>query len=488
MLDRPLTLLAAALLAASVIVAVALVVDRPAAEASPGSSPPVLARSLPAAPPTSVVPAPLAIGPLRLSLRAERSVLAPETVEVRAMAEVQAAEGAEPLAPRPVALAIVVDVSGSMGGSKIADARAGAARLVDRLGDDDLLSIVAFESEVHTVLAPARLGDARRRAASAVEQLAPMGGTCMSCGLDAAYALLAEAPATHDRRVVLFSDGHANEGIVTPEGLAAIVGAARDGSGVASTTVGLGGGYDAPLLNLLAGRGLGSHLFSPGPGAIARILDREIERMKDVIARDVELVLTPAPTVRIGPVDGEVARGPDGSVRVDLGSLSADDRRRLLLPLSIQPGQAGDLVTARLVAAGGLDGDARLQVARSVDPEAVRASLDFDAAGYFAALAASTARADAMQAAASGDRDGARATLQLAWTQLSEVHAQTGLDELQTELDEVSRNLEGIELWTGPQLQSMVNNTAACDLEVRRGVRAEGRWNVAELLSEHEGY
>ena len=488
MLDRPLTLLSAALVAVSAVVAIALLAGPSsvgaASAAGQGSVVSLLPSAALATPSSQMARA----GALSMTLRAERSVLSPDESDSRAMVEIQADEGVGDVAPRPAAIAIVVDVSGSMAGARIEDARAGAARLVERLGEDDLLSIVSFESEARTVLAPTRLGDSRTRASAAVELLGPLGGTCMSCGLEVAYQLLAEAPATHDRRVVVFSDGHANEGISAPEGLAAIVGTARDVHRVASTTVGLGGAYDAPLLNLLAERGMGSHLFSPGPGAIVRILDREVERMRGVVARNVVLELVPHPGVRIGELDGEVERSTDGTVRVVLGSLSASDRRRVSMPLSVGPGGARDVVTARLVADSGASGEARLHLGRSADPTVVKASLDPESAGYLAAIGASSARSKAMTLAAAGDKDAAEAALQLAWQQLSEVHAQTGLEELQIELDEVAKNLEGLEHWTSTELKSMVNNTAACDLEVRRGVRAEGRWNTAELLGEHVVY
>ncbi|MCP4873480.1 MAG: VWA domain-containing protein [Proteobacteria bacterium] len=480
MLDRPLTLLSVTLVAASAVAAVALLGDPPVVGAAPalGAGSAVL---LPASTRIPVPTAPTAqVGPLTMTVRAERSVLGLEESDSRSMIGIQADDAVGDAVQRPVALAIVVDVSGSMAGTKIEDARAGAARLVERLGDDDLLSIVSFESAAHTVLEPSRLGEARIPASAAVEQLTPLGGTCMSCGLDVAYQLLEEAPTTHDRRVVLFSDGHANEGISAPEGLAAIVATARTAHTIASTTVGLGGAYDAPLLNLLAERGTGSHLFSPGPGAIVR--------MRGVVARNVVLELVPAAGVRIGAVDGASEPDPDGTVRLELGSLSAEDRRRVLVPLSVGPGPARDVISARLIADAGSSPPAALHLGRSADPSVVKASLDPESAGYFAAIAASDARSAAMEMAAERDKEGAESTLKLALADLTEVHELTGLEELEVELDEVTKTLEGLEQWTGEELRAMVNNTAACNLEVRRGVKAEGRWNTAELLDEHVGY
>jgi len=51
---------------------------------------------------------------------------------------------------QPISLALVLDTSGSMSGSKMEDARKAAHRLVDLLGERDELALISFGTEIST--------------------------------------------------------------------------------------------------------------------------------------------------------------------------------------------------------------------------------------------------------------------------------------------------------------------------------------------------
>lgn len=493
MLDRTTALLTVALLCGSAAVTVALsrmqTVPTPStpapAELAPAATPP-------AVPPTAAVgPLSLSAGPLAMDLRAWRSLLPVDGGEGLAMIELRAEQGAAEQ-PRPVAMVVVVDVSSSMSGAKIADARAGARHLVDSLDDDDVLSIVSFHSTGATLLPPSRVGDARSSARSTVAALRPMGGTCMSCGLDLAEAALVDTPAGHDRRIVLLSDGHANEGTSSAPGLGQLVAAARDRLDLSVSTVGVGASYDSALLNLLAERGMGSHLFSPGPGAIARILDRELRRIRGVVARDVVVELSPPPGAWIGAIEGEETRREGDVVQVHLGGMSAGERRRVVVPLGLDPAYAGEALRARFTYAAevapGWSDRATIEFGRSEDAGAIEASTDPVVAIHLAQLDAADARSAALVSAASGDVDGARRKLRRALVDVSALQAATPSPELQAELDELQVTTDGLDRWNHVELESMVRNTSAASLEARRGAEAGDRWNGARLLGEFETY
>src|SRR5436190_7949659 len=109
----------------------------------------------------------------------------------------------------PLALAIVIDRSGSMSGEPMQNAKAAAARLVSRLDAHDAFSIVTYSSGDETVM-PMTLATraGKARALSAIESIYDDGGTCISCGLTRGANELARSPLTGGvQRIVLISDG-----------------------------------------------------------------------------------------------------------------------------------------------------------------------------------------------------------------------------------------------------------------------------------------
>src|SRR5437763_14001205 len=58
----------------------------------------------------------------------------------------------------PMNLCIVLDRSGSMEGAKLEKARQAAAMAVDKLGDDDIFSLVTYDDQPDLLIPPERVG------------------------------------------------------------------------------------------------------------------------------------------------------------------------------------------------------------------------------------------------------------------------------------------------------------------------------------------
>ncbi|XP_039771198.1 uncharacterized protein LOC120639295 [Panicum virgatum] len=106
-------------------------------------------------------------------------------------------------------LVAVVDVSGSMAGPKLEEAKRAVGLVVDSLGARDRLSVVAFSGDARRVVPPTRMsGDGKAAARLAVESLAAGSTTNIRAGLDEAAKVVEECRRDNDAAgVILLSDG-----------------------------------------------------------------------------------------------------------------------------------------------------------------------------------------------------------------------------------------------------------------------------------------
>ena len=82
----------------------------------------------------------------------------------------------------PVNIAIVLDRSGSMKGEKIQHAKRAALAAVDRLRDDDIVSVVTYDTNVR-VLVPATRASDRDSIRQAIESIQADGNTALFAGV-----------------------------------------------------------------------------------------------------------------------------------------------------------------------------------------------------------------------------------------------------------------------------------------------------------------
>ena len=127
-------------------------------------------------------------------------------------------EDRQPDTRAPLNIALVIDASGSMSGGKLEAAKDAALGLAARLTARDRLTVVSFASDVqvHLDAVPVTPENADRIRAE-VTRLRTRGMTCLSGGWFAGVecaARIAEEDPRMTPRVILLSDGHANEGVV----------------------------------------------------------------------------------------------------------------------------------------------------------------------------------------------------------------------------------------------------------------------------------
>lgn len=233
-------------------------------------------------------------------------------------------------------LVIVLDRSGSMSGQKIHDARLAVLRLIERLTDDDRLAVVTYSDGVQTVWPLSRMTDSHcEQAAAAVQKVFTGGGTNLGGGLSQGIATLMQAPARErQRKVILISDGLANQGITDLVTLGSMAsGAAEHNFSV--STVGVGLDFNEILMTTLADHGTGRYYFLEDPQTFAQVFDKELQATRTVAAAGLEIRIPQNDGVRLIHAGGYPITTQDGQAVVRPGDLLSGQQRQFFLTFQV---------------------------------------------------------------------------------------------------------------------------------------------------------
>lgn len=255
----------------------------------------------------------------------------------------------------PLNLALCVDVSGSMSGDKIAAARNAALAVAATLSARDRLSIVAFDSHVE-VLLDGRAMDAEGQAlaAAAIHRLQPRGSTNLFAGWVEAAERVAATAATLQGgtpRVLILSDGQANQGLTDPTEIAVHVGALLE-RGVLTSALGIGEGYDERLLGAIAAAGGGNLHDAAGGGEVSEVVLGELREGREALLERIALRVTVPAGLR-AEVLGSWASAPTaGGLEITVGNLLPEQTRRIVVRLHCPAGSIGQSFDLSLAATG----------------------------------------------------------------------------------------------------------------------------------------
>jgi len=290
----------------------------------------------------------------------------------------------------PLHVGIVIDHSGSMAGDKIEHARRAAAQLVGQLGPGDRFTVIAYGSDVDVVFADSPADAASKRAAlAAIDRIYDDGGTNLSGGLLAAVDQLRGGRAMPGAvsRIVLISDGIANEGIINHEDLAALASRTAE-QGVSLTTVGVGLDFDEQLMTAMAVSGRGNYYFVESSDQLAAMFGDEFSKLGATAATDVQVAVAPADGVVVLDAYGYPMHAEGGKLYIPVADMHSGEQRKIVLRLRVNATRLGAMDVGRvetsffrvatasrersdLLAAAVVTDDPR-QVADHLDREAVR--------------------------------------------------------------------------------------------------------------------
>ncbi len=340
----------------------------------------------------------------------------------------------------PLDVALVVDRSGSMDGDKIENARRAAEGFVARLGLQDRVTLIQYDDSAQVLVPLTKLDAAGRvRLRRMIRTLQPGGGTNLHAGLVLGRNQLARSEQRgRVNRIILLSDGHANEGVTDPSALADV---ARHSAqqGIRLSAMGIGQDYNEDLMESLAEHGRGRYHYVAKATDLETVLSNELASLKATVARKTELRIEPGcDGVEVVEVFGYESRREGRVVVIPMADLFAGDSRRILVSLRVPSRGVGlrsvlrtslsfEDVTTQKPSTIAL----ALGAEWSNDPVAVQAAADRDMVASILEVQAATAMKQAAKAFERGDKAAARAVLESVESEVANKKRQYKLDNVQ---------------------------------------------------------
>jgi len=279
----------------------------------------------------------------------------------------------------PLSLAVVIDRSGSMSGEPLANARAAAHKLVDSLEDEDAFTIVAYSSMDEVVSGMARATpQAKALAHEQIDKIWAHGNTCISCGIDRGASELARTPIAGGlSRMVLISDGQANEGIYNRDDLAQLA-ASTAARGVSISAVGVGLDFDETTMMRLARVGHGNYYFVENTSTLGDMFAQELGGLTQTVAADLRLTIHEQMGTHVIDAYGYPLVREGGELVVPVADLRAGEVRKVVLRVAVASEQVAglDLDWRRVADGAHRISQARVATQLVTDPREADASID----------------------------------------------------------------------------------------------------------------
>ncbi|KAI4373041.1 hypothetical protein MLD38_011210 [Melastoma candidum] len=251
-----------------------------------------------------------------------------------------------------VDLVTVIDISGSMAGTKLALLKRAMGFVIQNLSSNDRLSVVAFSSTARRLFPLCRMSDAgRQQALRAVNSLVATGGTNIAEGLAKGAKVISDRKHKNPvASIILLSDGQdnyaPNDGQLRkgknnyPHASPSSLGSDAMGFQLPVHTFGFGIDHDAPAMHSISEVSGGTFsfieteaviqdAFAQCIGGLLSVVVQELQVRIDCVHPSMQLV-----ALKAGNYPGHILLDGRAGV-IDGGNLYADEERDFLVSVNI---------------------------------------------------------------------------------------------------------------------------------------------------------
>jgi len=242
----------------------------------------------------------------------------------------------------PLHLVAVLDVSGSMSGTKLASAKEALRQALHFLQDGDVFSLVTFSDQVQTHLKAESYAQRKRdKMENLLDEIRASGMTALDGGL-AQGIDLGQKKRQATTLVLLLSDGQANVGETDLEKIGLRAQKARQ-SGLIVSTLGVGLDYNEALMVEIANQGGGRFYHIQEGSQIPAALMQELGSAAMLAARQVEVEFDlPSGAALVSLTALYPLEMVNSRPLLKVGDLLPDVRVEIPLRLTLYPHAAGE--------------------------------------------------------------------------------------------------------------------------------------------------
>ena len=274
---------------------------------------------------------------MKAHARLDRNVVAVNVDgTVHLLIELEAPSG-QRTARAPIDVIAAIDASGSMSGGKLAAVLAAVAQLGRLLTPVDRLGVVVFDTDVRMVLP---LGSHDTEGLTrALGQVTANGYTNLSGGWLMAREHMAEAGRPEAlRRIIVLTDGQANQGIKDPDQLVDMVKVGTTGgTPITTSIIGFGEGFNEDLCAAMADSGGGNDYFCGGPDQAPQVFMDEFQGLASVVAQNISVEIRETDeVVATGLLDEYRVDQVEGGLRILVGDAFGDEKRSVIARLVLR--------------------------------------------------------------------------------------------------------------------------------------------------------
>jgi Ca-activated chloride channel family protein len=238
----------------------------------------------------------------------------------------------------PLNIGLVIDISGSMRGGKIKNAKRAAKMVVEALKPEDTVSITIFSDQARAIVPGTKVID-KYSIMSAIDKISIVGGTRLYHGLEvAAREMRRTMTPMSINRMLILTDGE-TEG----EEQCSIIARQEYANKITVATFGVGNEYNEDFLKELSDITLGGFYHLQDPEQTAHEFRKELSDVSAAVISDVSLSLNLIPDVKFDKIhriypniaqlhpeiqaDGNLIAVPAGNLRKDEQSVFGAELR-----------------------------------------------------------------------------------------------------------------------------------------------------------------